>query len=158
MKIRFSVVIGVAGFFAAAALQAASVPPPTAGQSQTVIVPAGQPITTAPADVKPRKVYDQEMLKKMVETLCAEGFEAYVGDQGKNVCRNWATPPDIAYTCVWDKKGPPAYPASTQGPCNLDYAVHRGDIIITRDQYKDGNPPLDFGKQVQCCYRAAAGP
>lgn len=149
--------VAVAGVFAAAVIYAASVPPPVSGQGETVVPPTQPVVQTTPKVDKPRTSYDQETLKKMAETLCAAGFKAYVGDEGKNICKGWATAPDIAYTCVWDKDGPPSYESSPKGPCNLDYTAHRGDIIITRDQYKD-NPPLKYGSQVQCCYRSAAGP
>ncbi|MCC6272945.1 MAG: hypothetical protein IT572_05720 [Deltaproteobacteria bacterium] len=128
-------------------------PPPTVTTPAGTAVP-GTPTTTA--SQAPRKVYDMETLKKMADTLCVDGFKAYVGDEGKNVCRSWATAPDLAYTCVWNKKGPPAFPPTPQGPCSLDYTEHRGNVIVTKSQYKS-NPPLDFGTEAQCCYRSAAG-
>jgi hypothetical protein len=105
----------------------------------------------------PRKVIDQKALEKMGDSVCVEGFKAYVGMDSKNICRNWATPPDIAYTCNWTKKGPPAYASTDKGPCNLDFTEHRGDLIVTKQQWKS-DPPLDYGTQVQCCYRSASGP
>lgn len=104
----------------------------------------------------PRTVYDQDALKKLSEAnkLCVEGFKAYVGTETKNVCNSTANPPDLAYTCAWDKDGPPAFPPSQQGPCTLDFTDHRGEVVITRDKWKD-NPPMKYGSKAQCCFRAS---
>jgi len=112
--------------------------------------------TTVPPPPKEvvHKVYDEEALKKMSKNLCSAGFKAYVGTDKKNVCLNQATPPDLAYSCVWDKNGVSAFEASDKGPCNLDYTTHHGSVTIKKDLYKN-NPPLDYGKEVQCCFRPA---
>ncbi|MCC6273085.1 MAG: hypothetical protein IT572_06425 [Deltaproteobacteria bacterium] len=119
--------------------------------------------TVTTTEVKPpppkevvRKVYDEEMLKKMSKTLCTEGFKAYVGTDKKNVCMNRATPPDLAYSCVWDKKGTPAFAPTPQGPCNLDYTVHADKVTVKKDNFPS-NPPLSYGMEAQCCFRAAKG-
>lgn len=116
--------------------------------------------TTTTTEVKPkiidRKVYDEGTLKKLGNNLCANGFKAYVGNVKTNVCLRQANPPDISYTCVWNEKGPQAFPSNTQGPCNLDYTEHHGSITIRKDNFP--NPPLAFGTEAQCCYRAAKGP
>lgn len=104
----------------------------------------------------PRKIYDEDLLKDISNTLCTDGYRAYVGNENKNVCQGKAESPDIAYTCVWKKKGPQVYPASMAGPCNLDYTDHMGEYAITREYYKR-SPPLPYGSEVQCCFRAAAG-
>jgi len=116
----------------------------------TTVVPPPPP----PQKEVVHKVYDEEMLKKMQNTLCGQGFKAYVGLDKKNVCSNQATAPDIAYSCVWDKKGAAAFEPTEQGPCSLDYTVHKGSVTIKKELYKD-NPPLDYGKEAQCCFRAA---
>lgn len=121
--------------------------------STTVVTPPPPP--PAPEEPKaPRAVYDQEALKKMEGKLCVEGFKSYVGTESKNVCNSIATPPDLAYTCAWDKDGPEAFPATNQGPCTLDYAEHRGDVVITREKWKD-NPPMKYGAKAMCCFRAS---
>jgi hypothetical protein len=102
------------------------------------------------------KVYDEEMLKKMSKELCTDGFKAYVGGHKKNVCQSKAMAPDIAYTCVWDKDGPPAFAPSAQGPCNLDYTNHSGSIVIKKETFSS-SPPLGYGTEVQCCFRPAKG-
>jgi hypothetical protein len=119
--------------------------------------------TTTTTEVAPppmkeviHKPYDEEMLKKMSDTLCTEGFEAYVGTEKKNVCLGKAVPPDIAYSCVWDKDGPAVFTPTRQGPCSLDYTEHRGSITIKKDNYAS-DPPLGYGKEVQCCFRPAKG-
>jgi hypothetical protein len=119
--------------------------------------------TTTTTEVKPpppkevvHKVYDEEMLKKMSNTLCTDGFKAYVGGDKKNICLSKATPPDIAYSCVWSKKGTQAYAPTPQGPCNLDYTEHRGGITVKKDNFAK-NPPLSYGTEAQCCFRAAKG-
>ena len=111
-------------------------------------------VTTPAAD---RPVYNQETLKKMNNTLCAKGFDAKVGNDNKNVCSGKATAPDLAYSCVWTKKGEAAFAPTLQGPCNLDSAEHRGSVMIEKADYKSA-PPLPFGTKVECCYRAAKGP
>ncbi|HKY63705.1 MAG TPA: hypothetical protein VJR29_09820 [bacterium] len=103
---------------------------------------------------KPRTVYDQETLEKMEDKLCVTGFKAHVGSESKNVCNSMANPPDLAYTCSWDEEGPPAFPATKQGPCTLDFTEHRGEVVITRDKWKD-NPPMKYGSKAQCCFRAS---
>ena len=110
-----------------------------------------------PPQMVARKPYDEETLEKMRETICAPGFKAYVGTDKKNVCLTKATAPDIAYSCVWDKDGPPAFAATTQGPCNLDFTEHRGRVVIKKETFAD-DPPLSYGKEAICCYRAAVGP
>ena len=104
----------------------------------------------------PRPVYDQATLKKMSDTLCVEGFSAKVGNENKNVCFGKATAPDIAYSCLWMKKGESAFPTTREGPCNLDFAEHAGTIIITKGDYKS-RPPLAYGTKIECCFRAASG-
>jgi len=118
--------------------------------------------TTTTTEVKPpppkeviHKVYDEEALKKMSKTLCTDGFKAYVGSAKANVCSTRAAAPDIAYSCVWDKDGNPAFAPTASGPCNLDYTKHQGSIVITKDAFKD--PPLSYGKEAQCCVRPAKG-
>ncbi len=106
---------------------------------------------------QPRKVYSEDTLKKISNTLCTDGFKAYVGSDKKNICQSRVTPPDIAYTCVWDKKGTMAFAPSVQGPCSLDYTEHKGSLVITKDAYRS-KPPLSYGVEAQCCYRAAKGP
>lgn len=110
--------------------------------------------TTTPA--APRPAYDQKALKKMDDTLCADGFDAKVGNDNKNICFGKASPPDTAYTCLWTKKGEAAFPATPRGPCNLDNSEHRGNIVITKADYKS-SPPLPYGTKVECCFRAAKG-
>jgi len=102
------------------------------------------------------KVYDEEMLKKMSDSLCTEGFKAYVGQDKKNVCASHAAPPNIAYSCVWDKKGTEAFAPTQQGPCSLDYTDHNGTVIIKKENFAN-DPPLDYGKQAECCVRPAKG-
>ena len=118
--------------------------------------------TTTTTEVKPpppkevvHKVYDEDSLKKMSKTLCTDGFKAYVGAVKQNVCGTRVNAPDIAYTCVWDKDGNPAFAPTASGPCNLDYTKHQGSVVITKDAYKD--PPLTYGTQAQCCVRPAKG-
>lgn len=124
-------------------------------ETTTTSTTVNTPPPPAPEPPKqPRAVYDQEALKKMEGKLCVEGFKSYVGNESKNVCNSTANPPDLAYTCVWDKDGPEAFPASPQGPCTLDYSEHRGEVLITREKWKD-NPPMKYGSKALCCYRAA---
>lgn len=110
--------------------------------------------STTTTQVQPRKVLDEDTLKKISNTLCTEGFKASVGGDKKNVCQSRASSPDIAYSCIWNKKGAAAYAPSKQGPCTLDFAEHKGSIIITKEDYAS-NPPLSYGTEVQCCFRAA---
>lgn len=112
-------------------------------------------VTTTPATARP--AYSQEALKKMNDTLCVRGFDAKVGNDNKNICSGMATAPDLAYSCIWTNKGEGAYPSTPQGPCRLDNAEHRGNIVITKADYKS-SPPLSYGTKVECCFRAAKGP
>ncbi len=112
-------------------------------------------VTTTPAT--PRPIYDMATLKKMNKTLCAKGFDAKVGNDNKNVCSGKAAAPDLAYSCVWMKKGDAAYAPTEQGPCSLDNVEHRGSMVISKADYKS-SPPLDYGTSVECCFRAAKGP
>lgn len=130
-------------------------------------VPTGKrnkPVTTSSTSTtevvtktQPRKVLDEEALKKMSNTLCTDGFKSVVGVDKKNVCQGKAAAPDIAYSCVWNKKGAAAYAPTEQGPCSLDFAEHRGSIVITKEDYSS-SPPLPYGTEVQCCFRAAKDP
>lgn len=99
----------------------------------------------------------QEALKKMDDTLCVDGYDAKVGNDNKNICSGMATTPDFAYSCIWQRKGAGAYPQTLQGPCRLDFAEHKGHIMITKDDYRS-SPPLKYGTKVECCFRAAKGP
>ncbi|MDO8520243.1 MAG: hypothetical protein Q7T11_08800 [Deltaproteobacteria bacterium] len=112
-------------------------------------------LTTKDGDM--RKVLDEKALKKMSKSLCVTGFKAQVGSGKKNVCQNKATAPDIAYSCVWKEKGDAAYAPTNQGPCSLDYSEHQGSIVITKSDYAS-SPPLRYGAEAQCCFRAAQGP
>lgn len=112
-------------------------------------------VTSTPARARP--AYSQEALKKMDHTLCTDGFDAKIGNDNKNICSGMATAPDLSYSCIWTKKGEAAYPVTLQGPCNLDFAEHRGNIVITKADYKS-SPPLPYGTKIECCYRAAKGP
>lgn len=131
----------------------------TTTSTTTTLPKKGQAVTettvTTPAAARP--TYDQEALKKMNDTLCVSGFDAKVGNDNKNLCLTMATPPDIAYTCVWQKKGEGAYPATPQGPCRLDNTQHRGAITVEKATYKE-SPPLPYGTKAECCFRAAKGP
>ena len=122
----------------------------------TVVTTTTTVVTPPPPREVVRKVYDEETLKKISKTLCTEGFKAYVGTAKKNVCKSKAAMPDIAFTCVWNKKGPSAFAPTPQGPCNLDYAEHQGSIIMKKETFPD-DPPLDYGVEAQCCFRAAKG-
>jgi len=113
--------------------------------------------TTSRPAPQVRQVLDEDTLKKISHTLCSDGFKAYVGADKKNLCYGKANTPDIAYSCVWDKKGAAAYAPTAQGPCTLDFAEHRGSIIVTKEAYSS-SPPLSYGKEAQCCFRAAVGP
>ncbi|MBF0104403.1 MAG: hypothetical protein HQM16_03645 [Deltaproteobacteria bacterium] len=104
-----------------------------------------------------RTVLDEDALKKMLDSLCVDGFRAYVGNDKKNVCQSKATTPDIAYSCIWKENGNAAFAPTDQGPCALDYAEHKESVIITKDDYT-ASPPLAYGTEAQCCFRAAQGP
>lgn len=112
---------------------------------------------TTTKEAEPRQPLTEDTLKKMSKTLCTKGFKSYVGNDNKNICQGKATAPDIAYSCVWKEKGVAVYAPTEQGPCSLDYAEHQGSIIITKNDYKS-NPPLKYGVEAQCCFRAAKGP
>ncbi len=112
-------------------------------------------LTTKEGDL--RKVLDADALKKMDDSLCVNGFKAYVGNIDKNVCQSKATAPDLAYSCIWKEEGNAAYAPTPQGPCALDYAEHQGSIIVAKNDYKS-DPPLSYGTEAQCCFRAAKGP
>ncbi len=129
----------------------------TTTTTQTVPPPTPPPTKVIQTTSVTRKVYDEDMLKKMSDTLCTNGFKAYVGSDKKNVCLNKAVAPDFAYTCVWDKDGTAAYAPTVQGPCSLDLTEHKGSVIIKKETYED-DPPLAYGTEAQCCYRAASGP
>src|SRR5262245_21820264 len=133
--------------------------------------PAAKPVeqtttiqsSTITTEVKPppkkevvRKVYDEETLNKMRDNLCTQGFKAYVGSDKKNVCMGKASPPDIAYSCIWHKKGAGAFAPTAQGPCSLDYAEHKGSIVIMKENFPH-DAPMDYGMEAQCCFRAAKG-
>lgn len=111
-------------------------------------------VTTTPAE--PRQVLSENMLKNIKGTICAPGFRAYIGNDKKNVCQNKATAPDLAYSCVWDSKGTEAYKPSVKGPCMLDFAEQSDKVVMTKSDYKS-NPPLKYGVEAQCCFRAAKG-
>ncbi|MDO8643733.1 MAG: OmpA family protein, partial [bacterium] len=106
---------------------------------------------------EPRIVLDQKALKKMSKILCAEGFKSYFSNDKKNICAGQTTAPDIAYSCMWDKKGEAAFAATVKGPCNLDFAEHRGSIVVSKSSYPS-KPPLAYGTEVQCCFRAGKAP
>lgn len=152
-KILFTVLIVSLGTFIISHLSYGQSTTSTTTQSKGQVTT--EVSTTTPAT--PRPSYDQEALKKMNDTLCVEGFDAKVGNDNKNICSGQATTPDIAYSCIWKKKGEAAYPATRQGPCRLDNSEHRGNIMITKADYKS-SPPLDYGTKVECCLRAAIGP
>lgn len=137
-------------------VQTTSTPPrPVVKKVAPVTTSTTTTLTTTDGDL--RKVLDEDALKKMSDTLCVEGFKASVGNDTKNVCQGKATAPDIAYSCVWKDDGNAAYPQTPQGPCTLDYAVHQDSIIVTKNDYAS-NPPLPYGSEAQCCFRAAKGP
>lgn len=112
-------------------------------------------VTTKQGDL--RTVLDEDTLKKMSDTLCVTGFKPYYGNDDKNVCQGKATVPDLAYSCVWKEDGNAAYSPTTQGPCGLDTAEHKGSIVVTKNDYEN-SPPLSYGTEAQCCFRAAQGP
>lgn len=113
--------------------------------------------TLTTKEAEPRKVLDEDTLKKMIETVCVHGFKAYVGNDKKNVCQGKATVPDIAYSCVWHEDGQAAFEPTPQGPCMLDYTEHKGSIIVTKDEFSS-SPPLPYGTEAHCCFRASKGP
>lgn len=113
--------------------------------------------TATTVQTSPRKVLDADTLKKISNTLCTTGFKAYISSDRKNVCQSTASSPDIAYTCVWSKHGAAAYSPMDQGPCSLDFVEHRGSVVITKENYKS-SPPLAYGVEAQCCFRAARDP
>jgi hypothetical protein len=104
-----------------------------------------------------RKVLDENALKKMSDSLCVKGFRAYVGNDKKNLCQGKATSPDIAYSCVWSEDGNAAYSPTTRGPCALEHSEHQESIAVSKDDYSS-HPPLAYGTEAHCCFRAAQGP
>ncbi len=112
-------------------------------------------LTTKPGEL--RKVLDEAALKKMSDSLCVKGFKPYVGNDTKNVCQGLAVVPDLAYSCVWTDAGSAAFAPTVQGPCTLEYAEHKKSLIITKTDYST-SPPLPYGTEAQCCFRAAQGP
>lgn len=104
-----------------------------------------------------RKVLDENALKKMSDLLCVAGFRPYVGNDKKNVCQGKASAPDIAYSCVWKEQGNAAFAPTDQGPCALDYSKHQESVVVTKNEYSS-RPPLPYGTEAQCCFRAAQGP
>ncbi len=112
-------------------------------------------LTTKSGDL--RLVLDEDALKKMSDTLCVDGFKSYVGNDKKNVCQSKATVPDIAYSCVWKEEGNAAYAPTDKGPCRLDYSEHQQSITVTKNDFSS-SPPLPYGSEAQCCFRAAQGP
>lgn len=122
-------------------------------------IPASTTTTsvTTVRTAEPRQVLSQDMLKKNSSTICASGFKSYIGNERKNVCQGRATAPDLAYSCVWDSKGVEAYTPDKKGPCSLDFAEHIGNVVITKSDYKS-SPPLKYGVEAQCCFRAAKSP
>lgn len=111
-------------------------------------------VTTTPGEM--RKVLDEDALKKMSDSLCVKGFKPYVGNDTKNVCQGQAVVPDLAYSCVWTEDGSAAFAPTPQGPCTLEYAEHKKSLIITKTDYSI-SPPLPYGTEAQCCFRAAQG-
>ncbi len=113
---------------------------------------------TTTETVVPHAVYDQKTLQKLADAaaLCTKGFDSHVGSNDKNVCQSKAQSPDIAYTCSWKEKGPAVFTETAQGPCTLDFAEHKGGMIISKEDYKS-SPPLSYGTAVECCYRPASG-
>jgi hypothetical protein len=116
--------------------------------------------TLVTKDGELRKVLDEDALKKLAQDdggVCVTGFKAYVGNDKKNVCQTKAKSPDIAYSCVWHEEGNAAFAPTPQGPCSLDYAEHQESIVVTKSEFTAG-PPLPYGTEAQCCFRAAQGP
>lgn len=110
---------------------------------------------------------NEENFKKISNTLCTKGFKAYVGTDKKNVCQSQMSTSDIVYSCVWDNRGIVTYASTVQGPCSLDFAVHSGSILVTKDN--TSSIPLSYGQEArsfyptstnqveaQCCMRATA--
>jgi hypothetical protein len=151
----------------------------TSTYEQTTVTPTAKPVvkkkravpmkeeietkvitTTTPGE--PRKALSTEDLEKLERgnnLLCEEGYRSYVGDERKNVCFEKAKAPDIAYTCVYKKKGSPTFSDLKKGPCTLDFADYKSSIIITKELYPKGTrAPLDLGETAYCCYRAAVSP
>lgn len=129
--------------------RAAPVVPVTTTTSDTVT------LTTKPGEL--RKVLDEDALKKMDDTICSKGFKAYVGNDKKNVCQGKAVAPDLAYSCIWSENGNAAFAPTPQGPCDLEYSEHQKSVVITKSEYT-GTPPLAYGTEAHCCFRAAQGP
>lgn len=127
--------------------RAKKVVPVTTEKTTTLTVKEGEP----------RQVLDEDALKKMADSLCVEGFKAYVGNDNKNVCQGKATVPDLAYSCVWHENGNAAFSSDPQGPCTLDFSEHQKSIVVTKNEYT-ASPPLPYGTEAQCCFRAAQGP
>lgn len=115
--------------------------------------------TTITSKSEPRQVLTEGDLKNMSpNNLCVDGFKPYVGNDTKNVCQSKATTPDIAYSCVWKQDdSDSAYQPTEKGPCTLDFAEHKGSITILKNDFAS-NPPLSYGSEAQCCYRAAQDP
>lgn len=122
-----------------------------------VTVTTSNTTTLTTKEAEPRKVLDEDTLKNMIETVCVHGFKAYVGNDKKNVCQGKATVPDIAYSCVWHEDGQAAFEPTPQGPCMLDFTEHRGSIVVTKEEFST-SPPLPYGTEAHCCFRAAKGP
>lgn len=123
-------------------------------------VTTATPVTTTTSITKEgdvRKVLDEDALKKMADGLCVEGFKAYVGNDNKNICQGQADAPDIAYSCVWHEDGNAAFAPTPEGPCSLDFVEHRKSLIVTKNEYT-ASPPLPYGTEAHCCFRAAQGP
>lgn len=137
----------------------------TAPRAPVRRAPSVTPVTTTTSDTvtrtskagELRTVLDEDALKKIDHTLCTKGFKAYVGNDKKNVCQGKAVAPDLAYSCIWSEDGSAAYAPTPQGPCGLDYAEHQTSVIITKSEYT-ASPPLAYGTEAQCCFRAAQGP
>lgn len=112
---------------------------------------------TTITNFEPRKVMDEEALKKIQATLCTPGFKAYISTDVRNVCQSTVKVPDIAYSCVWKKKGPAAFAETDQGPCSLDFTKHNGSVAVSKATYPH-NAPLAYGTEAQCCLREAKDP
>lgn len=137
----------------------------TSTAPKPVVRKAAKPVTTTTSNTTTlttkegeiRTVLDEDALKKMSDTLCVEGFKAYVGNDKKNVCQSKASVPDLAYSCVWTEHGNAAYAPTDKGPCGLEGAEHRQSVIVTKNDFTS-SPPLSYGTEAQCCFRAAQGP
>lgn len=112
--------------------------------------------TITVTETETRQPLSEDTLKKISGNLCTKGFRAYVGTQNKNVCKSKAASPDIAYSCIWDSKGPMAFEPGIKGPCTLDFAEHQGKVTVTREEFPSG-APLKYGAEALCCFRAARG-